>query len=285
MSRRTATPFHRRTSTVVTAAVGAVAVLGAGLLFSHAFAPNPAPDAVEPVLPSAGAPFDYQIGRPYAPAAGVRAVSRDRSAKPAPGLYNICYVNAFQAQPDALGWWQETHPDLILRDTSRRLVIDENWGEALLDTSTADKRARLATIVGEWIDGCAEKGFQAVEPDNLDSYQRSHGRLTRAHNADFAKLLARKAHARGLAVGQKNTAELLPDRARIGFDFAVAEECGQYDECGAYAEAYADRVFDIEYTSAGYQRACTRWGKSLSVVQRDLDVTARGSETYTFRSC
>lgn len=285
MPRHTATPFHRRTRTAVTAAVGVLAVLGAGLLYSHAFATDPAPAAARPVPPVADAPFDYQIGGPYAPAAGVRAVSRDRSAKPAPGLYNICYVNAFQAQPDALGWWRENHPDLILRDANGRLVVDEDWDEVLLDTSTAGGRARLATIVGKWIDGCAERGFQAVEPDNLDSYQRSHGRLTRAHNAEFAKLLAREAHARGLAVGQKNTAELLPDRARIGFDFAVAEECGQYDECGAYAKAYAGRVFDIEYTSAGYRRACTRWGTSLSVVQRDLDVTARGSEHYTFRSC
>src|SRR5262245_46420773 len=50
-------------------------------------------------LPPAHAKFDYQIGGAYAPPSGVRVVSRDHDAQPASGLYNICYVNAFQAQP------------------------------------------------------------------------------------------------------------------------------------------------------------------------------------------
>lgn len=206
--------------------------------------------------------FDYQIGAPYTPPKGVGAVSRDRSAPPAAGLYNVCYINAFQAQPDALGWWQKNHPDLVLRDSSRRPVVDEDWGEALLDTSTADKRTRLAKVVGDWISGCARSGYQAVEPDNLDSFSRSGGRLKKADNAAFAKLLADRAHAAGLAIGQKNTADLLPDRTKIGFDFAVAEECGQYDECGDFAKAYANRVFVIEYQNSGYGKACSAWGSS-----------------------
>jgi hypothetical protein len=44
--------------------------------------------------------FDYQIGGAHTPPSGVRVVSRDRSSAPAPGLYNICYVNAFHAQPE-----------------------------------------------------------------------------------------------------------------------------------------------------------------------------------------
>ncbi|NEE53500.1 endo alpha-1,4 polygalactosaminidase, partial [Streptomyces sp. SID8455] len=130
---------------------------------------------------------------------------------------------------DAMDWWQKKNPDLLLRDSSGEPVNDEAWGEALLDTSTAAKRTRLANIVGGWIDGCAKSGFQAVEPDNLDSYERSGGRLTKAHNAAFAKLLATRAHAAGLAIGQKNTTDLLGQRKSIGFDFAVAEECGRYD--------------------------------------------------------
>lgn len=53
-------------------------------------------------LPDAGEPFDYQLGGAYTPPTGVRTVVRDRTAAPAPGLYNICYVNAYQAQPDAV---------------------------------------------------------------------------------------------------------------------------------------------------------------------------------------
>ncbi|MFJ2158025.1 endo alpha-1,4 polygalactosaminidase [Streptomyces sp. NPDC087856] len=281
MSKHAAAPFLRRKTTL---AAAAVALLGAGVMISEALAAD-ASAAKQRVLPKANAPFDYQLGQSYKPAADVSVVSRDRSAKPAAGLYNICYVNSFQAQPDALSWWQKNHPDLILRDKAKRPVVDKDWGEALLDTSTSGKRTRLASIVGQWIAGCAKSGFQAVEPDNLDSYQRSQGLLTRAENADFAKLLAKKAHASGLAIGQKNTVAMLPDRAKIGFDFAVAEECGQYDECGPFAKAYANRVFVVEYKSSGYKRACSSWGKTVSVVQRDLDVTAPGSKSYVFHSC
>ena len=111
MSNHAAVPFLRRKSTVAAGAVGAVVALGAGVTLSDVFAATPAAKAAPKVtLPTANATFDYQIGGPYTPAKGVTAVSRDRSAKPATGLYNICYVNAFQAQPDALSWWQKNNP-------------------------------------------------------------------------------------------------------------------------------------------------------------------------------
>ncbi|MYW67002.1 hypothetical protein GTY65_23445 [Streptomyces sp. SID8379] len=241
-----------------------------------------APKVVRPT-PNVG--FDYQIGGPYRPPSGVRAVSRDRSAKPARGLYNVCYVNAFQAQPDALRRWQRDDPDLLLRDGRGKLVIDEDWDEALFDISTADRRARLAKIVGSWVDGCARDGFQAVEPDNLDSYTRSHGLLDASDAVAFARLLAERAHAAGLAVGQKNTTELLPKHAVVGFDFAVAEECGRYDECGDYASAYDDRVFVIEYRSTDFERACRALGSRLSIVLRDVDVRPAGTKGYVRRDC
>ncbi|MFJ3652713.1 endo alpha-1,4 polygalactosaminidase [Streptomyces nigra] len=235
--------------------------------------------------PEPGLAFDYQIGGPYRPPAGVRAVSRDRTSEPAEGVYNICYVNAFQAQPDAGDWWHEHHPDLVLRDADGDPVVDRDWDEVVLDISTRGKRARLARIVGEWIDGCAKDGFQAVEADNLDSHERSEGLLTAADNIAFGKLITARAHAAGLAIGQKNAAELAGQGRRIGFDFAVAEECGQYDECDVYADAYDDRVFDIEYRTDGFDAACEGWGDRVSVVLRDLDVVARGESGYRRRTC
>ncbi|MDH2387286.1 endo alpha-1,4 polygalactosaminidase [Streptomyces sp. HNM0663] len=236
-------------------------------------------------MPEPGIAFDYQIGGAYAPPPGVRAVSRDRAAKPAPGLYNICYVNAFQAQPDATGWWREHHPDLLLRDAAGALVIDGDWDEALLDISTPAKRERLAEVVGEWIDGCATAGYQAVEADNLDSHERSKGLLTAEDDLAFGKLLVSRAHAAGLAIGQKNAAELAGRGRSIGFDFAVAEECGQYDECGAYADAFDNRVFVIEYQAEGLAAACETWGDTLSVVLRDLDVAPAGEAAHVRRTC
>ncbi|MGW0820136.1 endo alpha-1,4 polygalactosaminidase [Streptomyces sp. NPDC002845] len=275
---------------VAVALCGALAAAAGGCAVSDgeesADAPTAGPGATGEVAPpEPGIAFDYQIGGAYTPPPGVRAVSRDRTAKPAPGLYNICYVNAFQAQPDATGWWQAHHPDLLLRDAEGALVVDGDWDEALLDISTPAKRERLAGIVGKWIDGCGADGYQAVEADNLDSHERSDGLLTAEHDLAFGKLLVARAHAAGLAIGQKNAAELARQGRRLGFDFAVAEECGQYDECDAYADAYDDRVFVIEYRAAGLASACAAWGDRLSVVLRDLDVAPAGESAHRRRTC
>lgn len=228
-------------------------------------------------LPPRHAGFDYQIGGAYPPPEGVRIVSRDRSDSPAPGLYNICYVNAFQAQPEERSSWPA---DLLLRDAHGRVVIDEDWNEPLLDLRTPAKRQRVAERVNRWIDGCAKKGFDAVEPDNYDSYTRSRHLLTAADATAFMALLSRHAHDRHLAVAQKNTAELAGQRGRAGLDFAVAEECGQYDECGVYAKAFDDRVVDVEYTDSGLRSALAHWGDRLSIVRRDRDVSTPGSAEY-----
>lgn len=286
MSQHAVRPFLRRGSTLAGLAGGVAVAAGAGLLLSSAFASGSTAEAApEVVPPGANVTFDYQIGGAYTPPDGVGAVSRDRGDEPAEGLYNVCYVNAFQTQPDALDRWEKNDPDLLLRDGDGELVDDEAWGETLFDTSTAAKRSRLADIVGGWIDGCAASGFQAVEPDNLDSYERSEGLLTREHNAAFAKLLADRAHTAGLAIGQKNTTDLLEQRASIGFDFAVAEECGRYDECADYASAYDDRVFVVEYTDGDFTKACASVGAKVSVVRRDLDVVPAGRPGYVFRAC
>ncbi|WP_439681369.1 endo alpha-1,4 polygalactosaminidase [Embleya sp. MST-111070] len=247
-------------------------------------APPAAPSAKGVVLPAPDAGFDYQIGGPYRPRPDVRVVVRDRGAQPEPGLYNICYVNAFQAQPDALPWWEKEHPDLLLRKDGK-VVMDEEWGEAVLDVSTEAKRAALADVVGGWIDDCARRGFQAIEPDNLDSYSRSAGRLTAEHDVAFARLLTRRAHAAGLAIGQKNAAEMAARRTDIGFDFAVAEECGRFHECGSYTAAFGGRVYVVEYTRADFDTACRGWGATLSIVLRDKGVTAPGGGGYLYQSC
>ncbi|HXH80833.1 endo alpha-1,4 polygalactosaminidase [Nocardioides sp.] len=229
-------------------------------------------------LPPANVDWDYQIGGSSPPAAGVGVVSRDRSVAPSADAYNICYVNAFQTQRHERAFWEHTweHWALVLKDRSGRAVVDQSWGEWLLDTRTARKRRSLMAVVGPWIDGCAAAGFQGVEFDNLDSWDRAAGLITRRDNKAFARLLTARAHAAGLAAGQKNWAELSPRGPALGFDFAVAEECGRYRECGSYAAAYADRVYVVEYRDPDFDRACRRWGSRLSIVRRDVDVTPGG---------
>lgn len=236
------------------------------------------------VLPPTTGRFDYQLGGAYPPPTGVTVVARDRTARPAQGVYSICYVNGFQAQPDARAFWLGRHPDLVLTDARGRPVVDEDWDELLLDTRTAALRAAIAGIVGEWIEGCARSGFQAVELDNLDSYERSQGLIRARDNVAMMAAFSERAHASGLAVAQKNAVELVGRRASLGTDFAVVEECNRYAECGAYADSYGSRVYVIEYTEAAFARGCRDFA-GLMIVRRDLDLAPAGTQGHVYRQC
>jgi len=220
-----------------------------------------------------GTDVDYQLGGVAAVPDHVGIVVRDRTAEPAEGRYNVCYVNGFQTQPDAKRFWLHRR-DLLLHDARGRIVADEAWGEWLLDIRTPATRERLARIVGRWTAGCARDGFDAVEYDNLDSFSRSGGLVTARQAKAFARLLVADAHEAGLAAGQKNWAEW--DGSAAGYDFAIAEECGRYDECGAYTAAYGDRVLVVEYRARDFARTCAGFGDRLAVVLRDRDLTPDG---------
>ena len=245
------------------------------------------PDAGPPgafTLPPTNVGFDYQLGGPYAPPAGVAIVARDRTAAPAEGLYNICYVNGFQVQPGEEAFWMTQHPDLLLRDGAGQLVIDADWNELLIDVGTPEKRAGVAAVVGGWIAGCAAAGFDAVEIDNLDSFSRSGGLLRADDAVATMALFAAAAHNVGLAIAQKNSAELVPRRVEMATDFVVAEECNRYDECGVYTAAYGDAVLVIEYRRADFTAGCAAFPQ-LSIVLRDRNLVPPGNPAYLFDGC
>jgi hypothetical protein len=260
----------------VAAAVAAAALTAAGLV---ALAGT---SSAAVTLPPLAAPWDYQIGGAYPPPSGVKIVSRDNADAAASGQYNICYINAFQVNPGLDGEWSG---DLLLRDANGNKVIDPEWRETLLDIRTADKRTRVAAKIDGIIDNCASKGFQAVEPDNYDSYSRSKNLISTTQAQDYIKLLSGHAHAKGLAIAQKNTPDLAANRGANGLDFAVAEECGYYTECDAYTGPFGNRVVDVEYTNAGLSKACASWRGTIGIVQRDQDVVPAGAGGYVRRTC
>jgi hypothetical protein len=252
---------------------------------------RPVPDASLPdspgaalALPPANAKFDYQLGGAYTPPAGVTVVSRDRNAAAASGLYNLCYVNGFQIQPDEAATWQAQYPDLILRDSGGNPIIDTAWNEMLIDVSTADKRTRVAAIVGGWIDGCAQAGFDAVEIDNLDSYSRSQGLLSEDNAVAAMRLFADHAHSLALPAAQKNSAELVVRKTELGTDFAVSEECNHYSECGTYTAGYGDHVIVIEYAQPDFDAGCSAYPQ-LSIVLRDRDLVTPSDAAYVYAGC
>jgi hypothetical protein len=279
--------------------IGAAAVGAALLMVALAAGRGSGHDrgAAAQVPPPPDAGFDYQIGGDYPLPPGVSIVSRDWFAgEPAPPpVYSICYVNAFQTQaneaavdrPDERSNWPH---GLVLK----RLGDDPHWGgEYLIDVSTRKKRRRAADWVEQMIEGCQSKGFDGVEYDNLDSWTRFDG-TPLAHRVPFgkpqalafARILVARAHALGLAVAQKNTADVTVAQAqRAGFDFAIAEECARYHECGRYRRVYGNHVIVIEYRRRDFRRACETVGQELSVVLRDRLVRRPSSPHYIYDAC
>jgi hypothetical protein len=238
-------------------------------------------------LPPPGGGLDYQLGGVYDPPDGVAIVVRDSTEPPAAGAYSICYLNGFQTQPADSERILADSPELILT-VDGAAVRDENWpDEFLFDTSTAASRAGVAALLLPMIAGCGRDGFDAVEIDNLDSYTRSAGRLTASDNLALAAVLVDEAHEAGLAIGQKNAADLAAELAG-SFDFAVAEECDRWQECGLYTAAYGDRVLAIEYADDlrhDFAAACAAPGRPRSMILRDRNLVAVDAPGYVYERC
>jgi len=235
-------------------------------------------------LPPVNAGIDYQLGGAYPPPPGVQIVVRDRTATKADGVYNVCYVNGFQIQPDDEAFWLDQHPELVLRDAAGEPVIDADWNEILIDVATPARRAAVAEIVGGWIARCKASGFDAVEIDNLDAFTRSGGLLRAADAVAAMQLFATTAHAHGLPIAQKNAAEMVDRRAEMGTDFVVAEECNRYQECDAYTAGYGDHVLVIEYRRVDFDAGCRAF-PGLSIVLRDRSLVRRNQGGYVYAGC
>lgn len=235
------------------------------------------------VFPS-GAQFDYQLGGGYEPPEGVSVVVRDATDDPAVGMYSICYLNAFQTQPQTAESWGAAG---LLLEVDGRPLADPDWpDEYLLDTGSASTRKAIAARVAQDILQCAKNGFDAVELDNLDSYGRSDGQLTFEDNLELAQMLVKQAHDLGFLVGQKNAAEESSRLRDIGFNFAVAEQCVEFDECSTYTNAYGADVLAIEYLE-GFTSddPCRALDRPTSTIVRDLNLTMPDDPAYRYTAC
>ena len=129
---------------------------------------------------------------------------------------------------------------------------------------------------------CARKGFDALEPDNINGYENPTGfPLTARHQLRFNRWIARQAHKKGLSVGLKNDGPQARNLVR-DFDFAVVEQCFQYDECGQYLPFIraGKAVFSVEYELSN-RKFCGRAEKlNFNSIGKEYDLYAR-----PFRPC
>ncbi|MEV5749967.1 endo alpha-1,4 polygalactosaminidase [Actinoallomurus sp. NPDC052308] len=185
----------------------------------------------------------------------------------AKGRKVICYIDigaAEQGRPDYAkfpksilgnkvdGWPQERWVDIRKID-----VIRPIWA------------ARL--------DQCKAKGFDGVEPDLADAYQNKSGfPVTAKQQLAFNRMLASVAHQKGLAVGLKNDLGQIPTLVK-DFDFAVNEQCAEYDECSALKPfiTAGKPVFHAEYDLPLSKFCAESKRLKLSSIRKTLDLTAK----------
>ncbi|MGW0394144.1 endo alpha-1,4 polygalactosaminidase [Streptomyces sp. NPDC003042] len=164
------------------------------------------------------------------------------------GRRTICYLST--------GAWEDFRPDAG-EFPQGMLGRGNGWeGERWVDIR---RLKELEPLIAKRFDMCRDKGFDAVEPDNMDAYRNPSGfPLTADDQLEYNRLIARLAHERGLAVGLKNDLDQIPQL--VGeFDFAVNEQCAQYRECEKltpFIEA-GKAVFHVEYELAA-ERFCAR---------------------------
>jgi len=235
-------------------------------------ASEPASAAARPFAtpPGPGAPFQIQLdgGVPDDPGAAIVIVDGSVPADAvaalhASGTYVVCYLS--------IGTWEDWRPDANAFPAAVLGASLDDWP----DERNVDLRALdvLGPIWAARLDACAAKGFDAVDPDNIDSFENDSGFPLTADDAVAAwEWVAREAHARGLAVGQKNAPSLTPRLVGLA-DFAVTEQCleqGWCDDVGAYVAA-GKPVLAIEYVEDG--ATLGRWCEAAGVARLSLLVT------------
>ncbi len=150
----------------------------------------------------------------------------------------ICYFSAGSSEN-----WRSDDGKFAASD--RGAPLDGWVGERWLSVTSTTVRG----VMQDRLDLARSKGCDGVEPDNVDGYANRNGLgITAAQQLDYNRFLAREAHVRGLAIGLKNDLDQVAALEGV-FDFAVNEQCHEFDECAQLKPfvAAAKPVFVAEY--------------------------------------
>lgn len=245
-------PALRGTVRIVTTLILSLTLLSSGFLSG---AVSAADDTVESAAdgawwqPEVGITWQIQLNQPPTPGQiipGLDAYEVDLfETTPqridqiqATGAKVICYFSA--------GTYENWRPDRKqFPERVIGLALDDWPGERYLDI----RNKRVRQIMKQRLNLAVRKGCDAVDPDNVDGYRNRSGFPLKArHQLSFNRFLANEAHKRGLAIGLKNDMPQIRQLVNV-FDFAVNEECFQYQECNAMKPfiAQGKPVLSIEY--------------------------------------
>ncbi len=242
---------------------GLLAATLAGLFFA-------APGLAQGMRP--GASWDWQLQPPLDLSVAVDVLGLDPdevsaaqiATLTARGVTTICYVS--------VGTWENWRVDA--GDFPQELIgkAYEGWpGERFLDIRAPE----LLALMQARFQRCAEMGFDAIEPDNIDLNINDTGfDLSAEDVVAYVSELAHLAHGLGLKIGQKNAPDLVAALHPVT-DFAITEDCLADGWCAAMAPfiAHGKPVFAAEYGKVSAQACATAEALGLSLIFKHKDLT------------
>ena len=156
------------------------------------------------------------------------------------GIKVIAYVS--------VGTLENYRPDYALLPEEVIGSIYPEWpDERFLDIRAIEK---MKPFITSRFDMIMEKGFDGIEPDNIDIYGIDNDFDLTLNDAKlFCEWIIDEAHSRGLSIGQKNTEELVPLLYKE-FDWALTEDAFDDNMEDAFSTYVANGkpVFSAEYT-------------------------------------
>lgn len=182
------------------------------------------------------------------------------------GVRVMCYFSA--------GSWENWRPDKDLFPAQALGDPLEDWpGERWLDI----RDPQVRSLHEGRLDLAVQKGCDAVDPDNVNGSSNDTGfALTRQDQLDFNLFLAQAAHARGLSIGLKNAQDLAPELVD-DFDWALNEECIEFEECQIYVDTFLAQgkaVYNIEYQGDLDSLCAQAQALGLDTLKKTLDLDA-----------
>jgi len=189
----------------------------------------------------------------------------------------ICYFSAGSYEE-----WREDKSKFPKEAIGKEL---DGWaGENWLDI----RNKKVWQIMEDRIKLAKTKGCDGVEPDNVDGYSNDTGfDLKPKDQIRYNKFLSIKAKEQGLAIALKNDLEQI-DTLEMFFDFALNEQCHEYDECELLSPFIQNKkpVFNAEYNekyindTSEREKLCQdakRRGFKTLILPLDLDGSFRYS--------
>ncbi|NUW40226.1 endo alpha-1,4 polygalactosaminidase [Nonomuraea rhodomycinica] len=175
----------------------------------------------------------------------------------AKGAKAICYVDAGSIEefrPDYQKFvdWHNAHGKSLLGKPFSEEFPNERWANINNDKGQRDF---LLQMMAARVDKCAQAGFDGVEFDVVNAHEEGKSvtgwTVSPATQLTYNRALAAIAHGKGLSVALKNDLSQAEELVS-SFDYAVNEECFQFDECSelnVFVKA-GKPVFHVEYATA-----------------------------------